>query len=484
MVTSARSSLMITSIPFLFLFLPATVLMFILVQKFHLKVPPLFILFAASLFFYAWMDRKHFALFIGSMTMNFCIGRRLQRFCLNQTSPWRSNILLASGIGINLGVLGYFKYSGFISSLVHWPLTFNSIPGGIPLGISFYSFTQLMYLIDSHAGLIDSPYTFMNYGFFVSFFPYAVAGPLVKHEEIIGQVKNGIKPPDSAAVMTGSTLLAIGLCKKILLADNIARLATPLFVSSNSHSAFPIFAAWSAAVAYAFQLYFDFSGYSDMAAGLGQLFGIRIPYNFDSPFKARNIVDFWKRWHITLTRFLTNYVYNPLVLHLTRRWIASGRTGLRAGTETVGAFLLLTAAPTLITMLVSGIWHGAGWQFIWFGLLHGLYLTVYHAYRILLRHRVPIPILETRVARGLTFVAVVISFIFFRADSARDAFHIVRAMAGFSREAGLWGIPPLQALSWLAVLSFIIWFLPNSQEWCQIYSEKSEIPKVPVPTVI
>ncbi len=434
-------------------------------------------LLAASLIFYALAGREHLEVLLFSLLGNYCFGRWMQRCSSQSRNGLWGRLLLAIAVLFNAGILGYFKYFGFIASVLHWPHSGSVIwhPARVPLGISFYTLTQVMYLIDSGAGLIEKPYPLVEYGFFVAFFPYALAGPLIKHEEIISQIHGGIRTPDSSGQIAGWTLFAIGLFKKVIFADHMALLANPFFeTAARGPEQISFLAAWAGALAFTLQLYFDFSGYSDMVVGLGHVFGIRLPINFNSPLKALNIIDFWKRWHITLTRFLTNYVYNPLVMAIARRRQRNHLSLLRSGEETLGGFLVLSAGPTMVTMFVSGLWHGAGWQFIWVGLLHGIYLTCNHGYRILRKHHLPVPKLGPRSAQLLTFVAVVISIVFFRSNSVKEALGILKTMAGACRWGGIHLItPPLQTVSWISGLLIVVWFFPNSQEF--VFRSRNEL---------
>ncbi|MBV1797768.1 MBOAT family O-acyltransferase [Siccirubricoccus sp. G192] len=294
--------------------------------------------------------------------------------------------------------------------------------------------------------------------------------------------------------MVGGTLFLLGLFKKVMIADQISAYVAPVF-AAGQEAPLTLLPAWGGAVAYALQIYFDFSGYTDMAIGLGLLFGISLPPNFDSPYKARNIIEFWSRWHMTLTRFLTAYIYNPLVLRLTRTRMRAGKPLPRRGRMTAGAFASMVAFPTILTMFVSGFWHGAGWQFIVFGLLHGAFITVAHAWHAL-KARWGWPAegggwLGHAAAVLLTFVCVIVGLVFFRAPDIPTALRILEGMAGlggvvvdysFYETRGLHGVIALlglpltvdplfrlpQALV-LALLLLVVWALPNTQQWMRHY---------------
>ena len=250
------------------------------------------------------------------------------------------------------------------------------------MGISFITFQKIAFLIDVHAGRIKS-FTLQDYCLFVLFFPQLIAGPIVHYREMMPQFHSASCRFDKENFAVGLTLLSFGLFKKVVLADHIATVVTPIYSQAASGGGTSLLLAWAAAIGFTLQIYFDFSGYTDMALGAARFFGIRLPQNFNSPLQASNIIDFWLRWHMTLTRFLTAYIYNPLTLWLTRRRMAKGRPGLAGHNTTIGAFAYLLMFPILITMFVSGLWHGAGYGFVIWGLIHGFYLTINHAWRLI-----------------------------------------------------------------------------------------------------
>ena len=322
-------------------------------------------------------------------------------------------------VGANLCALGYFKYANFfvesINPIIGSDYHFAKI--ALPLAISFFTFQQISYVVDCYRGNARN-YSFMNYCLFVLFFPQLIAGPIVHHHEIIPQYeikrKFNLRLP---LIVTGLTIFFIGLFKKVVIADTTATYATPVFNEALSESAaLTFFAAWGGAISYAFQLYYDFSGYSDMAIGIALLCGIRLPLNFHSPYKAINIIDFWKRWHMTLSRFLRDYLYIPL-------------GGNRKGEVRRNINLMLT-------MLLGGLWHGAGWTFIIWGGLHGCYLMINHAW-ISLRGATTASLdpgswLNRWIARILTFIAVTVAWVFFRAENVDAALKILSGMAGLN----------------------------------------------------
>jgi alginate O-acetyltransferase complex protein AlgI len=327
--------MLFNSIEFLF-FLPIVLIGFFLLSKLHNELFSRLWLIFASLFFYGWWESQYLFLIIISMFFNYTLGATLSRY--------RHRQYIIFGILMNLILLGYYKYSNFFVD------NFNLISGNhyhlekviLPLAISFFTFQQIAYLVDSYKGQIKE-YNFFNYCLFVTFFPQLIAGPIVHHKEMLPQFSNKQSRILKAEnISVGLTIFMIGMFKKVVIADNIATFSTPVFNAAQAGETVTFFEAWLAAFCYSFQLYFDFSGYSDMAIGAARMFGIKLPLNFHSPYKAVNIIEFWRRWHITLSRFMKDYVYIPL-----------------GGNQTGAArkYIYLT-----ITMLLAGLWHGAGWN--------------------------------------------------------------------------------------------------------------------------
>jgi D-alanyl-lipoteichoic acid acyltransferase DltB (MBOAT superfamily) len=494
--------MLFNSVPFIAVFLPITLAVcFLLAARVSARAALAWVAFA-SLVFYAYWRLQDVPVLIGSVCVNYLIGRSLQR---RPSKP-----LLIAGIAANLLLLGYFKYLVFLT------VTANAAFGGalsvpqivLPLGISFYTFQQIAYLVDSHGGAAKEPNP-LHYLFFISFFPQLIAGPIVHHKEIMPQLAQ----PRALQLrldnlLIGVTIFAIGLAKKVLIADRIAPMADGPFDAAAAGGALSMLEAWAGALGYALQIYFDFSGYSDMAIGLARMVGIRLPVNFASPYKARSIVEFWSRWHVTLTRFLTAYIYNPLAVQATRRRAARGLPLLRKGAAEPGAFLTQLAMPAMTTMLLSGIWHGAGFQFVLWGALHGLYIAVNHAWRMLLRPRLPwrLPAAVANPASvGLTFLAVVLALVFFRAESVAHGWAVLSAMAGANGivlppaiAASLGAIDPYLKVTpghmdfldpntafVLGTLLAVVWVLPNTQEimaWQGIAVSPGEEPRfTPMP---
>jgi len=397
------------SAEFIFLFLPISLLLFFYLAKRRGNEAAIAGLVASSLFFYGWWNPSYLILLSTSMVLNYQLGKHLGR---NNKKK-----LLFVGVFLNLAAIAYFKYAGFIV------FNLNAVTGEswdlgniiLPLAISFFTFQQIAYLVDSYKG-ITKEYSFLHYTLFVSFFPQLIAGPIVHHKDMLPQFSS-IKryQVNSANFKIGLTIFAIGLFKKTVLADGIAVYANPIFTIADTGGNVDLFMAWGGTLAYTFQLYFDFSGYSDMAIGIARLFGIILPLNFYSPYKAANISEFWRRWHITLSHFLRDYVY-----------IALG--GNRSGK-------VKRYSNLFITMLLGGLWHGAGWNFIIWGALHGSYLMVNLGWQAM-KLKYSLFITESKFyifsAWLITFIAVVIGWVFFRAVTLDGAQIIIKGMVGLN----------------------------------------------------
>jgi alginate O-acetyltransferase complex protein AlgI len=322
-----------------------------------------------------------------------------------------------------LGILGYYKYAAFfVSSLNYLFQTQWPVPDiELPLAISFYSFTQIAYVVDAYRGQTeDYEYDLPSYSLFVTFFPQLIAGPILRHNELIPQFKvlrNFVFSHKNVAI--GLTWFILGLGKKVLIADRVSPWVATVFDNADIVT---FTEAWVGALSYTFQLYFDFSGYSDMAIGLGWIFNFRLPINFNSPYKATSIIDFWRRWHITLSFFLRDYLYIPL-------------GGSRRGE-------IRRYCNLFLTMLLGGLWHGAGWTYVIWGAMHGTFLVVNHAWK---KFGVKLPQFFGWL---ITFLAVMMSWVFFRADNLYEATEIVKATVGIKGIVLVNDVEP--ALPWLA----------------------------------
>ncbi|MEM7424571.1 MAG: MBOAT family protein [Pseudomonadota bacterium] len=441
-----------SSLEFIYLFLPPVLLGYLALRAWGRESAIIWWLIAASLAFYAWWSPIHLLLLIGSVLANFGLHRMILRT--------RSKPVLAAGIAGNLATLAYFKYADFLIGNI------NLLPGAdlpalgiiLPLAISFFTFQQISFLCDTWRGEI-SECDFSRYCLFVVFFPQLIAGPIVLQKDTIPQFT--LKVFQSKLFLNlavGGTLFAIGLFKKIVLADGIAPLATSVFSLADAGHAVPAEAAWIGALAYTFQIYFDFSGYCDMALGLARMFGIRLPINFNSPYKATSIVDFWRRWHITLSRFLRDYLYIPL-------------GGNRHGR--FRRYLNLFA-----TMVLGGLWHGASWNFVLWGALHGVYLAINHAWSAVFPRRKDVsPLtraLSSSLAQGLTMLAVIFAWVPFRAETLDGALAVMSGMLGFTElyDVKAWsGVLAQTGLPWVQfiALALVVFYAPNSIELVRKY---------------
>lgn len=403
--------MLFNSVQFLALFLPITMLGFFWLGA-RSKAAAAWWLALASLVFYAGWSWRYVPLLLASVGFNFACGLLLARL---RDKPFAVKGVLASGVAANLLLLGYFKYADFF--IANWNLIFHDrvdpLHLVLPLGISFFTFTQIAFLVDTSKGIATEP-RFSHYLLFVTYFPHLIAGPVLHHKEMMPQFGSASTYRFSwSDVAVGTAIFAMGLFKKTVLADGIAPHVGGAFNAAARGDALHLLQAWGAVLAYTLQLYFDFSGYSDMAIGLSRMFGVKLPLNFDSPYKAHNISDFWRRWHMTLSRFLRDYLYVPL-------------GGNRHGK--VRRYLNL-----IITMVLGGLWHGAAWTFAVWGLLHGVYLAVNHAFQAI-KPRLPRvirrPWLAAAMSISLTYLVVVIGWVFFRAESLDAAWTLLAAMFG------------------------------------------------------
>lgn len=438
--------MLFNSYGFIFLFLPLVLLGFFGLGRINHKCAAGW-LAAASVFFYGYWNPAYVSLLFLSVGFNFCFGFWIIKAVKAET-PVVKRRLLVLAITANLLLLAYFKYANFFINNVNLVSNhqFNLDNIILPLGISFYTFTQIAFLVDAYQGKVRE-YHFVNYLLFVTYFPHLIAGPILHHQEMIPQFeKPGTYRLTYENFSVGITIFIIGLFKKVVLADGLAAFVGVAF-NLPKGSAGPGFVdAWGGALAYTFQIYFDFSGYSDMAIGISRMFGIQLPLNFNSPYKAASIVEFWRRWHMTLSRFLKSYLYIPL-------------GGNRKGTSRRYVNLM-------ITMLLGGFWHGAGWTFVVWGALHGTYLIINQFFT---KNKTRIACMASggfiwhAGSRLLTFLCVTIAWVFFRSDGVLNATKIIKSMFYLNG----YGANSLDLTLWIPsiVCSFVIvWLLPNTQE--------------------
>lgn len=440
--------MLFNSLEFLFIFLPVTFFVYFYLNKKKLIMLATGWLVLASLAFYSYWNINYLPLILISMVFNYCVG-----YTLSHRTNLRLNRrgVLFFGLAGNLALLCYFKYFDFLINNINLVLHtgFDTLKIALPLGISFFTFTQIAYLVDAYKREVKE-YDFLNYSLFVTFFPHLIAGPILHHSEMMPQFKNLRKRViNHKNISLGLFLLAIGLFKKVIIADNLSPVVQDLF---DIIPVLDFWEAWIGSLSYTFQLYFDFSGYCDMALGIAYLFNIALPVNFNSPYKADSIQDFWRRWHITLSRFLKNYIYIPL-------------GGNRAGEWK-------TYRNLFLTFLIGGIWHGANWTFVIWGVLHGCGICLHRFFR---KFNIQI---NKFAAIAATFLFVNISWVFFRSLSIHRAIDILKSMVGLN------GINPLVInklrfsfesgsikLSMILFCACIIlvFFSKNSTEWAKSF---------------
>ena len=481
--------MLFNSYAFLFLFLPVTFGGFYLLARVSHMLAAGW-LAAASLFFYGWWNAAYVGLLLASIVFNYTMGIAIAR-TLAGGRPAAARLVFILAVAADLLTLGYYKYSNFFlenaAALVGATLQPAEII--LPLGISFFTFTQIAFLADTCQGKVRE-YNFIHYSLFVTYFTHLVAGPILHHAEIMPQFAQASTYRLLAEnVAVGLTIFVIGLVKKVLIADGIAPYVGPLFDLPGAGVSPTFFEAWCAVLAYSLQLYFDFSGYSDMAIGLSRMFGVRLPLNFYSPYKAANISELWQRWHMTLSRFLRDYLFVPLGGH---RKSAPRRY-----------FSLVT------TMVLCGVWHGAGWTYVVFGVLHGAYLAVNQLWRTLrkrLGHKRRRSTWWGRAFAVLfTFAAWLVGLAFFRSASVPDALNLIAGMAGAHGFAlpdawlvkwgplGAWlvaqgvefsdarGLVRAGLVNWIVCLLAVCWFAPNPQQIMARFEPALAVPRDAVP---
>jgi D-alanyl-lipoteichoic acid acyltransferase DltB (MBOAT superfamily) len=449
--------MLFNSYQFLCVFLPVTLIVFFALGRVN-RAWAAGWLALASLVFYGYWSVKYIPLLLGSVIFNFFCGRALSR---RARSP-QGHRLLVGSIAADLLLLGFYKYANFFLTSVN-DIAGTQLPAlaiVLPIGISFFTFTQIAFLVDAYRG-IAREYSFSHYLLFATYFPHLIAGPILHHAEIMPQFESPAPYRFSnRSFAIGMTIFTIGLAKKVLIADHFGVTASPVFDAAHAGVSIPLTAAWMAVLSYSFQLYFDFSGYTDMAIGISRLFGVDLPINFYSPYKSASIIEFWQRWHMTLSRFLRDYLYIPL-------------GGNRKGK--VRRYLNL-----MVTMLLGGLWHGANYTFLLWGGLHGLYLVANHAFRSLRRragNADAVPAMKTASAmfasRVATFLCVSVAWVFFRADNLSAASNLLRGMLGMS---GLTVHPHAGSTQRLLARSFpefavvffaagvLVWAMPNTRQ--------------------
>lgn len=440
--------MLFTTAVFTMLYLPVTLAGFFALARFS-KTWAATWLFCASVFFYGYWMPEFTLLLLGSIGLNFFVGMRIAASPRPHARRW-----MIAGVSANLILLAYYKYANFFIDNLNAALGMEVDIGRIllPIGISFFTFTQIAFLADAYQKGVRE-YKFVHYGLFVTYFPHLIAGPVLHHAQMMPQFGDEQTYRWNTAHFAGGlAIFAMGLLKKIVLADGISPYADAVFIPADQGLSPTSQEAWLGALAYTLQLYFDFSGYSDMAVGLSWMFNVRLPFNFDSPYRALNISDFWRKWHISLSSFLRDYLY--IVLGGNRHGPGRRYTNLA------------------ITMVLGGLWHGASWTFVFWGALHGLYLVINHAFRALCG-----PILHARLAGNrlyrlaawlLTMFAVIVAWVFFRAETFAGAQRVIDGMLFLSSHHDvnrlLWeaGLSMKTGFLWCVVLGGIASLLPNS----------------------
>lgn len=471
---------------FLLLFLPIAVAGHYMAGAISLRLAALW-LCLTSFIFYGWWNPQFVILLSASIAFNFIVSLFILKFAAR---PRLQALVTGFGVAVDLAALFHYKY---FATLFNFLGEYGVTSGGmddliLPLGISFFTFTQIGYLLDCRLGIVKER-SLLSFVLFVTFFPHLIAGPLLHHKEMMPQFADRENYRFRAENLSiGGMLFVIGLTKKVILADSIAPYADEGFAEPG---ALQFWAAWGTSIAYALQLYFDFSGYSDMALGLAKMFGIRFPLNFNSPYKAGSIIEFWSRWHMTFTRYLTAYLFYPMAVTISRMRAARGLPVGSNAARSPGGFLATIVVPTVFTMSLAGIWHGAGFQYLVFGLLHAGYLSINHGWRLFVANPKTgvtfLPrIIWTPLCVLITFVAVLVAQAFFRAEGVGDAIALLKGMAGLRGIEGLQSLgfmPGMSAgdawrllighhlqLFYILVLLAVAWFAPNAHQILGRYS--------------
>ena len=451
---------------FIFGFLPVSLLIYVAVDRQWGRDGALLWLAIASVVFYGQWSPAHAALLTGSILVNYAFGRAM---IANRDKRTINRLTFLVAISTNILLLAYFKYANFIIDNVNDVMgsSFSHLDVFLAVGISYFTFIQIGYLVEVYNRQVTE-IKFSHYFLFGSFFPCVTAGPIILQKEMMAQFSDRKRPAfDPSRFAVGLSFFGFGLFKKLILADGIAPFADVVFDGVAGGAVPAAGTAWIGALAYTFQLYFDFSGYSDMALGAAYLFGFKLPINFNSPLKAGSITDFWRRWHMTMTRFFTNYLYSPIGVSLMR-WSIRNAHGRQL------RFLAGVAFPVIVTFVLAGLWHGAGWTFIVFGLIHGVALAANHAWR-----EARIPPLPYPAGWALTMAVVVTGLVFFRAENVPIALTLLGAMVGIdpvgaADAAVSSGVLTIAvdletAVAWIAALAGIALLFPNTQEVMRKY---------------
>jgi alginate O-acetyltransferase complex protein AlgI len=487
--------MLFNSYGFIFLYMPTVLLGFFLLARVSHEFAAGW-LAAASLFFYGYWNVAYVGLLLGSVVCNYAFGLWIAKAGVRHDKVGKKHLLIFA-ITANLLLLGYYKYANFFLSNI------NSVTGAhlslgeiiLPLGISFFTFTQIAFLVDTYQGKVKE-YNFIHYTLFVTYFPHLIAGPVLHHKDMMPQFAHASTYRFNYENMAvGLTIFFIGLFKKVILADGIAQYVGPVFGAPAAGVHLTFIEAWGGSLCYTLQLYFDFSGYSDMAIGLSRMFGVILPLNFHSPYKSVNIIDFWQRWHISLTKYIKEYLYTPITLGFTR--IGFGKP---AFVEILCSLII----PTITIFLILGLWHGASWNYVLFGGMHGVLLVINHLWRKrgfwLKDKKSPSGFLIRALGWAATFFSVNLTFVMFRADSIMTATSIYKGIFGINGFVipdawlpkwgafGQWlvthgtafgasnGLIGGGAINWIWILMLIVLLAPNTQQIMQHFKPALGVP--------
>lgn len=435
--------MLFSSFEFIFIFLPLVIILFIFFNKKDRNIFS-YAIILLSLYFYSYTNSFWLLILVFSIIFNFLVGRSLIKKS--------SELILFFGIFSNLLILVYFKYTNFFLENLNdlFSIKFNYLDIILPIGISFFTFQQIAFLVDANKKKIKNP-TFINYSLFVSFFPQLIAGPIILYGDIIKQIEKRIALRFfKKNFFIGLLIFNIGLFKKMCIADTLEIFSKPIFYQAETDQTLNFFECWSGLISYSFQIYFDFSGYSDMAIGLAKIFGITLPINFNSPYKSPSIIEFWRRWHITLSSFFKHYVYLPL-------------GGNREG-------ILRQLLNIFFVMTLAGFWHGASWNFVIWGGLHGIFIISNHAWRIFTKNWYENKKLNFFKVL-LTFLSVTIAWAFFRAETVTGALKIISGCFSFLNSSIFleysdidYYLPYIYQIKWFVLLFIVIWIFPNTNK--------------------
>lgn len=434
-----------SSFEFICIFLPAVIILLLALNSKD-RTAISFVVIIFSLYFYAFSNIFWLLILVFSIIFNYFVGKLLIKRS--------SNILLFIAISINLLLLGYFKYTNFLiqnfSELLS--IEYKSLDIILPIGISFFTFQQIAFLVDAKKQKIKKP-SFINYTLFISFFPQLIAGPIILYGDIIEQLEKKISLRFfKKNFVVGLLIFNIGLFKKLCIADTLDIFSNPIFTKAETNQTLTFLESWSGLISYSFQIYFDFSGYSDMAIGLAKIFGITLPVNFNSPYKSYSIIEFWKKWHITLSNFFKIYVYFPL---------GGNKTGV-----------IKQLVNIIFVMFLAGFWHGASWNFIIWGGVHGVFIITNHIWRIITRDWYMNKKFKS-INLLLTFLCVTMAWAFFRAETINGALNIISGCFSFvninlslffKQNQIDYYLPYIYQIKWFVLLFLIVWIFPNTNQ--------------------